>query len=66
MNWIKWWKDKTFMSVLGIALGTMVLSFLLAYFISWGWIPAIAVALAGGFAIRKVVVRKLDEIADKL
>lgn len=63
-NWIKWWKNKTFMSVLGIALGTMGISFLLAYFIDWGWIPAIAMAICGGILIRKTVTKKLDDLSE--
>lgn len=60
-NWIKWWKDKTFMTILAVALIAMAVTFLLAYFIEWGWIPAIAVALAGGFVMRKIVIKKLDD-----
>lgn len=64
-NWIKWWKNKTFMSVLGIALGTMGISFLLAYFIDWGWIPAIMLCIGGGILIRKMVTKKLDKMSEE-
>lgn len=63
-NWIKWWKSKFFLTILGIALATMGVSFILAYFIEWGWMPSIAVALLGGFIIRKVVIKRLDKIAE--
>lgn len=62
MEWIKWWKDKTFLSVLGVALGTMVASLALALLLEWGWIGSIVTALAGGFEMRRIVQRKLDEI----
>lgn len=63
-NWFKWWKSKFFLTVLGIALATISVSFVLAYFIEWGWILAIIAALLGGLSIRKVLINKLEEIAD--
>jgi uncharacterized membrane protein YccC len=59
---IKWWKNKTFLTVLGIAVGTVGIAFLFAYFITWGWIPAIAVTCIGGLGIRRVIMKKLDEM----
>lgn len=59
---IKWWKNKTSLTVLGIAVGTVGIAFLLAYFITWGWIPAIAVTCIGGLGIRKVIRKKFDEM----
>lgn len=53
------------MSVLGIALGTMGISFLLAYFIDWGWIPAIMLCIGGGILIRKMVTKKLDKMSEE-
>lgn len=64
MTWIKWWKDKTFMTILAITLATMVVAFLLTYFITWGWIPAIAMAVGGGLLIRRVFAKRMDEVAD--
>lgn len=61
-EWIKWWKDKTFMTILGIALVAMVVSFLLAYFIEWGWILSVVVACLGGVAMRRVFSKKMDEV----
>ena len=59
-NWIKWWKDKTFLAVLCIVLVTMIVSFLVA-FLRCGWVLSIVVACLGGFGIRKVIIKKLDE-----
>lgn len=64
MSWFKWWKDKTFMSVLGIALASMVASFLLAYFLDWGWIISIVVVCLGGVSIRRLLSKKIGEILD--
>lgn len=61
-EWIKWWNDKTFLLILGIIAITMLLSFLLAYFIEWGWIPAIVVACGGGLVIRRTVINKIDRL----
>lgn len=61
-EWIRWWKDKTFLSVLGVALGSIVASLALALLLEWGWIGSIVTALAGGFEMRRLVIKKLDEI----
>lgn len=64
-EWIKWWKDKTFLTILGIALLTMLVAFLASYFLSWGWVIAMVAALVGGGAIRRIIVDKLDELSNK-
>lgn len=61
-EWIRWWKDKTFLSVLCVALGTMVASLALALLLEWGWIGSIVTALAGGFEMRRIVAKKFDEV----
>lgn len=62
MTWFRWWKDKTFMSVLVIALLTMLIGFLLAYFLDWGWILTIVVTAIGGMSIRKIIVKRFDDL----
>lgn len=64
-TWIKWWKDKTFMTVLAIALLTMLIGFLLAYFIEYGWLITIVLSIAGGISIRKVITNRLDKEVEK-
>jgi hypothetical protein len=64
MEWIKWWKNNTFLTILAIVLVTMLISFLVAYF-RCGWVLSIVVACLGGYTIRKVIVKKLDELADR-
>lgn len=64
MEWIKWWKDKTFLTILAIVIVTMLISFLVAFF-RCGWVLSIVVACLGGYAIRKVIIKKLDELADR-
>lgn len=65
-NWIKWWKDKTFLTILAIACVAMLVAFVFARYISWGWIVSCLVGLLAGLFIRKVITRKLDEISDGL
>jgi hypothetical protein len=62
MNWLKWLKDKTYMSVLGISLVAIVVSFILAYFIEWGWLPAMAVATLCGIWIRKIIIKRINKL----
>ena len=63
-NWIQWWKDKTFLAMMVIAIIAVVLAYVFARFVTWGWIPAIAVALGGGLVIRRIVIKKLDKTVE--
>jgi hypothetical protein len=58
----KWWKDKDFLKIAAVAITVMAASFLLAYFIEWGWIAAIIAAKAGGAIIRKIITKRLDNL----
>jgi hypothetical protein len=62
-EWIKWWKDKTFLTVLGIVLITMAISFCVAFF-SCAWWLSVAIACLGGIGIRRVIVKKLDDMSN--
>lgn len=66
VTWIKWWKSKFAWTLIGVTLLTMIVGFLLAYFIDWGWIVTIVVSCAGGLVIRKIITNKLDEISNTL
>lgn len=63
-KWFRWWENRTFLTILGVAMVTMGITFVLAYFITWGWIPAIAMAICGGLLIRKMVTKKLDDLSE--
>ena len=65
-EWIRWWKDRTFLTILAIAIVAMLVAFVFARYISWGWIVSCLVGLLAGLFIRKVITRKLDEISDGL
>jgi hypothetical protein len=64
-TWIKWWKDKTFMTVLAIALLTMLIGFLSVYFIEYGWIITMVLTIAGGVSIRKIVTNRIVKELEK-
>ena len=64
-TWIKWWKDKTFMTVLAIALLTMLFGFLSVYFIEYGWIITIVLTIAGGVSIRKIIINRIIKEIEK-
>lgn len=59
-EWIRWWKDKTFLAILAVALLTMGVALASALLWEWGWIGSIAVALAGGYAVRRIVINKIE------
>ncbi len=64
-EWIKWWKNKTYMTVLVIALVAMVIAGIFANCFTWGWIVSCASACIGGFAIRRVIVNKLNSLSEE-
>ena len=66
MSTIKWWKDRFWLTLMTILLGTVAIAFLFAYFFEWGWIVAIATAIIGGLFARKLIIPKLNEFAEKL
>ena len=67
-TWIKWWKSKFAWTIIGLVASAMVLSFLSAYFLMdpINWILAIVIAVSFGFGIRRVVIKKIDSLVDKL
>lgn len=58
---VKWWESPFAWKLFGTTLLIMAISFVFAYFIDWGWIVAVAVALGGGYLLRTMVFNKLDE-----
>ena len=66
-NWIKWWKDKTFLKIWGIILLTMGVSFGIVIINPDNTlcvVGSILAACSGGLIIRKIIKKKLDEYAD--
>lgn len=61
------YKDKTLMKIVVSAVLTVVIAFLLAYFIPYGWIGSLAVTIGiAYFYIRPLISKKLDEIGERL
>ena len=61
-NWIKWWKDKTFLTIMVTAIVAVVLACVFARCFAWGWIVSMLLGVIGGLGIRHVVVKKLNEL----
>ena len=61
-NWIQWWKDKTFLAMMVIAIIAVVLAYVFARFVTWGWVVSLVIGVVGGLGIRHVVVKKLNEL----
>ena len=60
MELIKWWKNKWAVFAVATAILTVVIGFLFAYFISWGWILSLIIALGGGATILLFINKIID------
>lgn len=67
MNLIKWWKDKIILAIYGVIALAMVLSFLTAYYLSnpFNLLLPILICIPCGIVIRKLVIKKIQEFANK-
>jgi hypothetical protein len=63
VNLIKWFKDRTFISAAIIAIVAVLLGFLTAHYISWGWLITLFIGAIGALAIRRILVGKFKEIS---
>lgn len=64
-QWIKWWKDKTLLKIIVSMFSTVIIAFLFAYFIPYGWIVSIILAIVSRqFCIKPLIDKKLQEIVD--
>lgn len=62
---IKWWKNKNAVLIICTGVLSVVIAFLFAYFISWGWILSLVIAIAGGITMRIFINKLIDEFAAK-
>jgi hypothetical protein len=51
---VKWWKNKWVVLLMLVGILTVVIGFLFAYFISWGWILTLVVAAVGGIGMMNI------------
>lgn len=67
-EWIKWWKDKTILTIYSVVAIAIVLSFLTAYYLSnpFNWLLPILICIPCGLVIRKLIIKKLTETFEKL
>lgn len=64
-NWIRWWEYKSFLKLIGTAVGAVVLCLLCALFIPTPWclIPIAVIVIVGRFLIKKFIPGMLDDLA---
>lgn len=56
---IKWWKNKWAVLLMVVGILSVVIGFLFAYFISWGWILSLVVAAIGGIGMRHIAFKMI-------
>ena len=61
MEVVKWWKNKWAVLTMVIGILTVVVGFMFAYFISWGWVLSLVIAVAGGFSMRLCINKMITE-----
>ena len=66
METVKWWKNKWAVLIMVVAVLTVGIGFVFAYFISWGWILSLATAVGGGVTMRVLINKLINEQAKKL
>ena len=52
-------KDKISLLIMLTAILIVVIAFLFAFFLEWGWIISTIVALGGGYLLRFLIIKKL-------
>lgn len=62
---IKWWKNKYAVIIVCIGILAVVIGFLFAYFISWGWILSLISAIIGGASIRYFTNKMIDDLVQR-
>lgn len=65
-EFVKWWKDKMGVLITLTAILSVVIACLFTVFFEWGWIVAIVIALGGGYLIRRLIIKKLEDWTNKL
>ena len=61
---IKWWKNKWAVLLMVVGILSVVIGFLFAYFISWGWILSLVVAAIGGIGMRHIALKMIGVYDD--
>lgn len=57
INLIKWWKDRNLLSIVIIAIASVILSAIPAILFEWGWLLSIVIAITGGLSMRYFIVK---------
>ena len=64
-NIVKWWKNKWVVLLMVVGILTVVVGFLFAYFISWGWILALVLAVVGGIGMMFILFKIIEIYSGK-
>jgi uncharacterized membrane protein YdjX (TVP38/TMEM64 family) len=62
---IKWWKNKWAVLIICTGILSVIIAFLFAYFISWGWILSLITAIGGGITMRVFINKLIDDFIKK-
>lgn len=66
-NFYNWFKDKTLLKIIVSLVLTVVIAFLMAYFIPYGWIATIIFTVCvAHLYIKPLIFKKLNELATEL
>lgn len=60
-KWIKWWKNKTVVTIISILLTSVISSAIAGVFIPWPWnlITVLVICAIGGISSRKIAIKAL-------
>ena len=64
-NIVKWWKNKWVVLLMVVGILTVVIGFLFAYFISWGWILTLVLAVVGGIGMMFISFKIIEMYSGK-
>lgn len=56
---VKWWKNKWAVLLIVVGVLTVGIGFIFAYFISWGWVLSLVIAIIGGVGMRHTILRMI-------
>lgn len=62
---IRWWKNKYAVAIISVGVLTVIIAFLFAYFISWGWILSIVMSAIGGITMRILITKLIEDYVNR-
>lgn len=67
-KWIKWWKNKAFVTILCIMLSGVICSVISAILLPWPWnlIAVLVICVACGISSRIIGIKELERISEEI